>query len=226
MTTLTKPADTATPEAESEAAPHVKSMQQPAWHVVLLSVFSLSLYLVFWFYKTVRDLKNRAAETKGDSPAEPSLKNFLKINPFWLTVALLAPTALGPMLTIIPMPAATARAIAPLVPLITLGFFAYIFHNIAKLAKDGSLLKNNPTFPAFCLVVGMAMLWTLVKLPSYFMLCFTLASIPVAIAQHWLNDYWKRVEPPDAAVRRSFSMGEILTLLIGSIPLTLIMLTP
>ncbi len=225
MTTLPKPAESATPETES-APQHVKSMQQPAWHVVLLSVFSLSIYLVFWFFKTTRDLKSRAIEGESGSPAEQGLSVFNKINPFWLTVALLVPTALGPLLMIIPMPAVAARAIAPLVPIVTLGFFAFIFHSIAKLGKDGSLLKNNPTFPAFCLAVAMAMLWTLVKLPSYFMLCFTLVSIPVAIAQHWLNDYWKRVEPADAAVRRSFSMGEILTLLIGSIPLTLIMLTP
>jgi hypothetical protein len=221
---------TSTEPAKTEIEPTAqKSRQQPAWHVVLLSVFTLSFYLVYWFYKTVRDLRSRAIEVSNNgevaiSKCQDGLTRYLKANPFWLTVALVAPTTLGPFLLL--LPAQTAKAAAPLIPLLTLGFFVVLFYDIARVAREGSLLKNNPTFPAFCLVAGMAMLWSLGKMPSYFSLLFTLVSIPPAIAQHWINDYWQRVEPEGTPIRRSFSMAEILTLLIGSIPLTLIMLTP
>jgi hypothetical protein len=218
-----------------------KSLRQPAWHVVLLSIFTLSLYLVYWFHKTVRDLKSRATppvSSNNEEPnknsdhqtisvdyfGEPLLARYRKLNPFWVTVALLTPTALGPLVML--MPLAAGKALGPVVPLLTLTFFAVLYYDIARLARDGTLLKNNPTFPAFCLVVSMAMLWGLVKLPSVYYLLFTLVSVPPAIAQHWLNDYWQRVEPENAHVRSSFSMAEIITLLLGSIPLTLIMLTP
>jgi len=222
-----------------------KSKRQPAWHIVLLSVFTLSLYEIVWFYKTVRDLKQHALDS--DKPAEPeanpaksskksataaatklaadpALAKYKKANPFWITVALLTPTALGPLVFLLPLE--SGRAIAPLVPLVTLGFFGYVYCDIARVGREGSLLRNNPSFPAFCLVVAMAMLWALYKLPNVFYLCFTLVSIPTAIAQHWLNDYWERVEPADAHMRRSFSLGEIITLLVGSLPLTAIMLAP
>ncbi|MBX3136730.1 DUF4234 domain-containing protein [Candidatus Obscuribacterales bacterium] len=71
MTTLPKPAESATPETES-APQHVKSMQQPAWHVVLLSVFSLSLYLVYWFFKTAKDLKAAQAKARAEILPNPA----------------------------------------------------------------------------------------------------------------------------------------------------------
>lgn len=247
MTTLPSTAQPATTENDSTA---YKSLRQPAWHVVLLSMFSFCFYLFYWYYKTARDLKLRSepqslvaeepakeaseaaprtkkkkesAQTPAVIPAEPALSVFKKINPFWLTVALIAPTALGPFFIFL-LPPSMKQGAEMLVPALTLGFFFFIFLSIAKLGKEGSLLKNNSTFPAFCLVMAMVFLYRMFKLPGHFYLLFTLTSVPVAIAQHWLNDYYERTEPANALQRRSFSMGEILTLLAGSALVTWILL--
>jgi len=246
---------TGTQPATSDVSPTVtKSLRQPAWHVVLLSMFTFLTYLFYWLYKTTRDLKSIAGasteptasagvaeavtETSAGAnaakpaevtptvavvPAEPLLSPFRKINPFWFTVAAIAPTAVGPLF-LIPMGQEAMQKLTPIVGILTLGFFVYIFHAIAKLGRDGSMLKNNPTFPAFCLMMAMVALYRLGKLPGHFYLLFTLTSIPVAIAQHWLNDYLERKEPSGALLRHSFSMGEIITMLVGSSAVTWVLL--
>lgn len=217
-----------------------KSLRQQPWHVVLLSVFTFGLYLFFWFYKTVRDLKTRSVNVVDDNGkeialAEPALARYVRISPLLALVSLIAITILGLLaplfLVALPRPVfedllPTVKGLMPFIPLIMLASFAVVYHDIAKLSADDTLMKKNPTFAAFSLAVAMAMLWGLFKLPGAFYLMYTLVSVPAAIAQHWLNQYWQRVEPPSAVMRNAFSAVELVILLVGSFGLTMVMLTP
>ena len=211
------------------------SRRQPAWHIVVLSMLTLSTYLVYWFYKTVRDLNARAVSAYGSGATpgpncEGALAKYRHANASLTTLLLFAPTLIGlfvfPLVVLKVVPPEAARLVGILVPLVTLGFFAVLYHDIATMGKEGSMLKANPSFPAFFLVVAMAFFYNLVKLPGAFYLLFTLVSVPAAIAQHWLNDYWERVEPESSLVRQSFSKWEMLIMLLGSLALSLIVLAP
>ncbi len=228
MTSSTPPSPTRKQD-NNGVEPQVKSLRQPVWHIIVLSVFSLSLYLIYWYYKTVRDLKGYAKLVGSDgAPTADRLdviSKYTKARPFLASILLVAPTALAPLfLSFVPEPA--MKAALPLIPLVVLGFFAFLFRDIAALGVDESLLRRNPSYAAFALAVAMAMLWVLHKSGGALYLLFTLVAIPPAIAQHWLNHYWQRVEPETAVVRKSFSGGELVTLILGSFILTLIMLTP
>ncbi|MBX9670032.1 MAG: hypothetical protein K2X93_20700 [Candidatus Obscuribacterales bacterium] len=227
--TSSTPSSATQMQDNNSAEPKLKSLRQPAWHIIVLSVFSLSLYLVYWYYKTVRDIKGYAlkVESEGAPTADRCdvLSKYTKARPFLASILLVAPTALAPLFLSL-MPEAAIRATMPLIPLILLGFFAFLFRDIAALGVDQSLLRRNPSYAAFALTISMAMLWVLHKSGGAFYLMFTLVSIAPAIAQHWLNNYWQRVEPEETLVRRSFSGGELVTLILGSFILTLIMLTP
>lgn len=227
MTTSMPTSETSNPTAEFVEM----SSSQPAWHVVVLSMLTFSTYLVYWFYKTVKALKSRAeaAYGSGATPGpncEGALGKYKNANPSLTTLLLFAPTLFGlffyPLLVLKVVSAEQASVVGLLIPLVTLGFFALLYHDIATLGKEGSMLKANPSFPAFVLVVAMVFFWNLTKLPEPFFLLFTLVAIPPAIAQHWLNDYWTRVEPESSLVRKSFSKWEMLVMLIGSLALSLV----
>lgn len=225
-----------TPDTENSDTHIVEmSRQQPAWHIVVLSMLTFSTYLIYWFYKTVKELKGRA-ETAYGSGATPgpncegALGKYRGANPSLSTLLLFAPTLIGlfffPLVVLKIVSQEAASVVGILVPLVTLGFFAILYHDIATLGKEGSMLKANPSFPAFCLAVAMVFFWNLFKLPGAFYLLFTLVSVPAAIAQHWLNDYWVRVEPESSLVRKSFSKWEMLVMLLGSMVLSMIVLAP
>jgi hypothetical protein len=42
-----------------------------------------------------------------------------------------------------------------------------------------------------------------------------LVGIPLGIAQHWLNVYYRAVEKPDLLVRHAFSFKELAAIIIG-----------
>ena len=43
-----------------------------------------------------------------------------------------------------------------------------------------------------------------------------LAGIPLAIAQLWLNAYWRSVEPPAMTIRHAFTVKELLAIIVGA----------
>ncbi len=210
------------------------SRQQPAWHVVILSMLSFSLYLVFWYFKTVKALKSKAeaaygsGATPGTTSCEGALGKYRNANPSRQTLLLVTPTLIGCfiplMMPFLPLSPESIKPLGLLIPIISLGFFGILYHDIATLAPEGSMLKANPSFPAFSLVVAMVFFFYFFKLPGAFFLLFTLVSVPAAIAQHWLNNYWMRVEPESALVRKSYSKGEMLMMLVGSMLLSFIVL--
>jgi len=211
------------------------SRQQPAWQVVVLSMLTFSTYLIYWFHKTVKDLKSRSVEAYGTGATpgpncEGALAKYRDANPSLTTLLLFAPTLIGLFVFLLLVykivPREAAQLVGVMVPLVTLGFFAVLYYDIATLGREGSMLKANPSFPAFCLTVAMVFFWNLTKLPVPFYLLFTLVAVPAAIAQHWLNDYWSRVEPESWLVRKSFSKWEMLIMLVGSMVLSLIVLSP
>lgn len=225
----------------------IESSQQPYWHVIVLCVLSLLLYLPYWYYKTVRDLRRKADEVSHDATEGKNLPlpllSYKGKNAAASTLLFLSPTLLGLMLgfvvAFVPAPQQHwLRMVGPLIPLITLLFFTLLFRNIAMLYGEGigsacvsdsdlirSFTGEHPLLLAISLTVSMVAFWILSKCGGPFFLLFTLCCLPVSLAQHWLNQFFKETESPDALVRYAFNPIELLLIIVGSLFLALIVLS-
>lgn len=211
---------TSNPKAETYAP----SRQQPTWHVIVLSVFSLTLYLFYWYYKTVRDMRGKAIELSkdGNSPPPP-LDSYHKKHPVGAVAFLFAQFLIGYFLMHI-SPDPTTKLIGAFVPLIVLVMYTLLFKDILKLAaKPGTLGAQQPLLVAVLLTLAIVACWVLSSsFGGALFLAFNLSCLPVAYAQGCLNDYWKRNEPDNALPRGAFSALEIVAIIIGSMALGLV----
>ena len=142
------------------------SRQQPAWHVVILSMLSFSLYLVFWYFKTVKALKSKAeaaygsGATPGTTSCEGALGKYRNAQSvpvrhcFWSRQPLIG--FFHPVIDAVSCHCRpeSIKPLGLLIPIISLGFFGILYHDIATLAPEGSMLKANPSFPAFSFGCG------------------------------------------------------------------------
>jgi hypothetical protein len=112
-----------------------------------------------------------------------------------------------------------------LLPVINFFLGIYFFKMLAELCPDASALPRKQPLIAGIL---LSLLWigalSLCKLPgSYYLLYCPAVCIPLAIAQHWLNGYWKNVElDKELLVRHSFSTVELVLLILGILWLGLV----
>ena len=112
-----------------------------------------------------------------------------------------------------------------LLPVINFFLGMYFFKMLAELCPDVSSIPRKQPLIAGIL---LSLLWIgalcLFKLPgSYYLLYCPAVCIPLAIAQHWLNGYWKNVElDEDLLVRHSFSTVELVLLILGILWLGLV----
>jgi len=113
------------------------------------------------------------------------------------------------------------------VPLLNLFLAFQLFNQIARIEPDKNTYRaKHPRITAGLLLAAMFALYMLGNLPStLFLFCLT-SFAPMAIAQHWLNQYWKQHEPKDALVRQAFSSLELCAVIFGSLLLGLIVITP
>lgn len=166
------------------------SRQQPAWHVVVLSVLTCMAYPLYWYYKTWRDLQREAAA------AEPG-----------------AGEAIDQFRDIAPL----VRAICMVIPVVNVYFGLSLFKGIAELHPDQSSFPRRHSLGAGGLVMASIIgLIFLAKLPgALYFLSFS-ACIPLAVVQHWLNCHYRAVEPGDLPVRQAFSVRELIALIVGA----------
>lgn len=75
MTTKTEMKDSESAGSAELTRQTPDSIRQPAWHVAVLGLFSFGLYLVYWFYKTWRDLRNRALGLSSKDSQTPEAEN-------------------------------------------------------------------------------------------------------------------------------------------------------
>lgn len=113
------------------------------------------------------------------------------------------------------------------VPLLNLYLAFELFNQIARIEPDKKTYRaKHPKITAGLLLGAMFALYMLGNLPSTLFLLSLSSFAPMAVAQHWLNGYWKQHEPSDSLVRQAFSSLELCAVIFGSLLLGLIVITP
>lgn len=202
---------TSVTEKKEEAAYLQESRRQPVWHVIVLHILTLAAYSPFWFAKNWSLLIHAQKLAAGEESADERLVAYNGSD------ELNGVKGKDPILLTIGM----------FVPLLNLFLAFQLFSQIALLdSNKASYRAQHPKITAGLLLLGMIALYGLGKLPStLFLLCLT-SFIPMSIAQHWLNQYWKQHEPPDSLVRQAFSSLELCAVIFGSLLMGLIVITP
>lgn len=202
---------TSAAEKKEEITHLQESRRQPVWHVIVLHILTLSTYSPFWFAKNwsllIHAQKLAAAEEEADE----------RLVAYTGTDELAGVKGKDPILLTIGM----------FVPLLNL-YLAYdLFNQIAKIEPNKALFRaKHPRVTALLLLSSMFGLYMLGNLPStLFLLCLS-SFVPMAIAQHWLNHYWKQHEPADSLVRQAFSSIELTAVIFGSLLLGLLVISP
>ncbi len=197
-------------EKKEEITQLQESRRQPVWHVIVLYILTLSTYWPFWFAKNwsllIHAQKTAAGEEKEDERLVPYVAGeqtlAVKGDPILLTIGMF-------------------------VPFLNLVLAFKLFKQITSIYphKD-QFPAQRPAAAAALLLAAMVALFGLGWLPAtLFLFCLTSVA-PLALAQHWLNQYWKQHEPPDSLVRQAFSSIELVAVIIGSLWLGLIVITP
>lgn len=184
-------------QVESSAVGPAESLRQPVWHVIVLSILTCFAYPIYWFYKNWRDLKAAALQNL-DTPNE-TLNQFADISPMLRTIGLF-------------------------VPIFDIYIALTLIKGIAEInPKDGAYSAKHPLI-ASGLVMGsiIALLYLCILPGVLYLLSFT-AAIPLAVAQSWLNNYWRSVEPEDVIVRQVFTGKELIAVILGGLLLGLIL---
>jgi uncharacterized BrkB/YihY/UPF0761 family membrane protein len=187
-----------------------ESRIQPVWHVIVLNVLTVCLYLPVWFYITAHQLARRydGAENPGHEPLTQltlTEKNSLELT-----------KRIPPLMWALGMP----------IPFINIILGIFFFKMIAELYPErSSFISRQPLLIGSAVTVSMIALMCLGKLPNNYYLLYVTACLPAAISQHWLNKYWHSVEPEGLLVRQSFATGELVMLILGIGLLGLILAT-
>lgn len=154
----------------------------------MLGALTCGTYLLYWAFKTWRDLKQQA-ELVEDNEA---LSVFRNTNP-------------------------ALRTIGFLVPVVQIYLLAVLCLGLANLDPDESARSKQHPYIACGVVVGaIFMCLTFARLPGLWYLLSLLCAAPFAFPQHWLNRYWQSVEDPNLPVRHAFNVWEMVAIIVGS----------
>ena len=202
---------TSAAEKKEEITQLQESRRQPVWHVIVLHILTLATYSPFWFAKNWSLLIHAQKLTQGEEGADERLVSYTGGD------ELAGVKGKDPILLTIGM----------FVPLLNLYLAFELFNQIAKLEPDKTVFRaQHPKLSAALLLASMFGLYMLGNLPStLFLLCLS-SFLPLALAQHWLNQYWNQHEPADSMVRQAFSTIELLAVIFGSLLLGLLVITP
>lgn len=238
--------------ASAEMPILLNSQQQPAWHVVIMSFFTLGAYNMFWLYRNLSDLCrvsqqlqasiqseataspstiNNSVESSGisDKATESNYDSDKTMTPEELEdihIKLGRAGTLDPFLQFAQArPIFTTALFAiPVVNLLVLLGFA---HMSAKLVPDNdSFVRKNSQFSGFVVALLFGALTLLIRLPEPFQLLYLASAIPLAVVQIWLNRHWKTVEDNKRLARQAFSPLELVAIISGAAFIGLIAIHP
>lgn len=197
------------------------SRQQPVWHVLVLGFFTFNLYTAYWLFKTYSDLKREATEVLGpyedaaasaagisaavlkpipprnpafhpDEHTRETLRTFWRVNP-------------------------ALRTVGMLIPIVQIYIAATLTLGLANLVPGAnSFPRRKPIVATLLVAFGFFAALTLGYLNHGYWMLASVAMIPVAVLQHWLNRYWDAVESADLMVRHGFNLWEMITIIIGA----------
>lgn len=185
------------PETRQDAPDILQeSRQQPIWHVFVLGILTMSAYLVVWFYKNIRELHDYAKLVDAKEAPPPNqqeaLLKFKKASPILLAVGLI-------------------------IPVLQIFLAVRFFKQCAELHPEReTVMRRHPWLCGLGVTLALALLLHLARLPGPLFLLYLTAILPIALVQSWLNDLWKSVEPNGLIVRHAFSIGELVSIIVGS----------
>ncbi len=199
------------------------SLQQPAWHVVVLSFFTLGAYNMFWLYRSLRTLLQQSQYMAGITPldsgeelavgetAPPTAAELAgsksRLEEAGTLEAFLQFTQTRPIFT-------TFLFAIPILNMVVLMGFAYV---VAQMYPDqNSLARKNPKLVAFALALAFGALTLLNRLPEPYHLLYLSSALPLFVVQTWLNRHWKVVENNSRIARQAFSPLELLAIVAGA----------
>ena len=180
------------------------SRQQPGWHVFVLSVFTFSIYNVYWFYKSLRFLHEQpsaehsheppstAEAAAKQSPQKDSHTHFCQEHPFFSTFLFL-------------------------IPVVNLIIGMQFFALVGQLLPDkNSFWHKNSLLCAFGLALAFGALFLFYLLPEPYYVFNLLNCLPLALVQSALNRHWRVVEQDHLVVRKAFNPIELVAIFFGA----------
>lgn len=169
-----------------------ESIQQPVWHVVALNILTMFAYSLYWFFKTWRDLKAHADKRLVEQNRSSDQSEWIRLSD------------ISPLI----------RAVGIIIPVWQLYLTFTLFRSIARISP---LVEDKKTTAvAVALTASVAGLCALAALPGAWFFLYLTATIPIAIAQHLLNDYWRTQEKSKLLVRHAFTPLELVAIIIGA----------
>ncbi len=187
----------------SEPSIAALSLRQPAWHVLLLGVLTCKLYLVYWYYKNLRDLsRHMKATTEAEMP--DSSRGLL----YYLLPEHLSKFREASLLL---------RTICACIPYINDYLFLTIALGVARLQPKDSFVGKHPvTIAALLVVFSVALSLQAFQHGAWYFLYF-LSVLPAMFVQHLLNKYWDTAEPTGLLCRAGFTLGELVIIIVGAL---------
>lgn len=184
---------------KSTAPPQPLSLRQPVWHVLVLSILTCKLYLVYWYYKNLRDLATHLKE------AEPTAEV--------RGVAHLLPANLSQFANCNVM----LRTLCACIPHVQDYMFLTMTLGVARLQeRNGFEYKHAVTLAVAMGVFSFAASF-MAKLEGALFLLYLLSIVPFMYVQHMLNKYWDRNEPRGLLFRAGFTGGELAIVVVGAL---------
>ena len=191
---------TATAETQIDQLKEFKESHiQPLWHVIVLNLLTTCWYAPFWLYKNYRDLRRRSTE----SPSLGYTLNPLSINE---AATLRWNKKIHPFFW-------TLLSFVPFIGPVAIAFFC---KTIAQLYPNtDSPIRKHPATAGITVAALIFLTLSCGRLPDPLLFLYLTVIIPMCLCQHWLNAYWKSVEPEKLLVRQSFSSIELVLLIFG-----------
>lgn len=187
------------------------SLKQPVWHVLVLSVLTFKLYLIYWCYKNWRDLAKQFAESNAEE--KPAASWITKMGPAHLSSFKDSSPHLRGILTAL-------FSLQPFVPFLQDYLIFTLVYGVCKIYPDrDSFIARMPAVAAVTVVAVSGMLSYLALLNGVSYLLFFLSVIPIIAVQHLINKYWETVEKSGLLVRHGFSLKELIVIILGALAL-------
>lgn len=228
-------------EAEQEW-PDRDSKQVPAWHVAVLSISTLSLYNIYWIYKVLSQLRSSAAlcvemTDKKEKPAEANYESSLTQR----DLADLAELKREGRDALMRLENNGTKDLFLAMSKWPVGIFSLFFavpvanmiilmrivaQFCALVPEPTAFVRNNSRLVGFAVALLFGALSLLWHLKGLYYLLFLLSCLPLAIAQTWLNRFWKVYENDKLLVRQAFNPLELGLIICGASFIGLILISP
>lgn len=226
--------------------PDRDSKQVPAWHVAVLSISTFSLYNIYWIYKILSQLrssaelcveisapatKEKSAEAGSGYEASLTERDLadlaeLKREGRDAMMRLENNGTKDSFLSMSKWPVGMFSLFFA-VPVANMIVLMRIVAQFCTLVPEPTaFVRNNSRLVGFAIALLFGALSLLWHLKGLYYLMFLISCLPLAVAQTWLNRFWKVYENDKLLVRQAFNPIELGLIICGASFLGLILISP